>query len=423
MVCKKKCIIAFSHSNYLIKSAGVEKFIKEEQEVLQNNNIHLIQLFPIIELNKIILKIGLSLQYVGINIDQKFCAVVQTEKVFNYLVNLLNKGKMKPLGIQIHHLHGWNTKILAKIIKEFGLPVKFFIHDYDMVSPYIMNTDVDKKYRYNILLVSTPEYKKCKYYQKGLNYYNSVKTFLMSISNYIVNFYVPSKSTYDIWTSFFDEYKDITIIRSHLKYTLVDNYRKRHNYKGKLNLAYIGSTAIHKGFTSWKKLLKNLYKSKYKYYYFGKATLKDKNINSFLVDYQDKTLPSMTEQLNKNNIDVIFMWAECQETYCYTFYEAIAAGCFILTNDHSGNITNEVEKKGYGKVFKTIDECVNYLNSDRINKDLKEYVDNIKIPKNLKINNALEGLSFKENKKYSIEAKKKVHKNMIVTFLYKILRS
>jgi hypothetical protein len=47
---------------------------------------------------------------------------------------------------------------------------------------------------------------------------------------------------------------------------------------------------------------------------------------------------SMVEALVHNKIDVAFLWSLCPETFSFTLYESIAAGCFVLTNRDSGNI-------------------------------------------------------------------------------------
>jgi len=46
----------------------------------------------------------------------------------------------------------------------------------------------------------------------------------------------------------------------------------------------------------------------------------------------------MTEALQDNNIDVAFLWSICPETFSFTLYESLAAGCTVLTNRNSGNI-------------------------------------------------------------------------------------
>lgn len=415
---KQNCIIAISHSNYLIKSAGIEKFLKEEESLLEQNNIKLIHIFPVIEINKILSKLKMPMQYVGINLAGKFKAIVEINKLTNYILKILKQNKLNPIGIQIHHLHGWDTVKLIAFIHAMALPVKIYIHDYDTVSPYIMCNDVASEYKYNIKKVSLPQYKNCKYYEAGKRYYQNIKLFFNAISNEIVQIYVPSDNTFKIWTSYFKEYKSITQIRPHAIYKLINNF---HKISSPLKIAYLGSTAEHKGYKEWKYLIKHLPSTKYTYYYFGSAKVNDEGVISVFVDFQRKDLPNMVEQLKQNNIDIAFMWSKAQETFCYTFYEAITAGAFVLSNDQSGNIADEIKKNNYGKTFGNIGECISYLNSDKVYLDLENYVNKSKIPQKLLVNNDIESLSFK-NKEWNIKPMKTVHSNFIISKLYQVLR-
>ena len=50
----------------------------------------------------------------------------------------------------------------------------------------------------------------------------------------------------------------------------------------------------------------------------------------------------MVESLRWNQIDVALLWSTVAETFSFTMHEALAAGCFILTNPNSGNIQDYV---------------------------------------------------------------------------------
>ena len=62
-----RCIIVISHSNYRIKSAGIEKFISDTTRQIISSGIHVLHIFPVIELNK---KIGKD--FIGFNYDGLF---------------------------------------------------------------------------------------------------------------------------------------------------------------------------------------------------------------------------------------------------------------------------------------------------------------------------------------------------------------
>jgi len=51
---------------------------------------------------------------------------------------------------------------------------------------------------------------------------------------------------------------------------------------------------------------------------------------------------AMVESLRWNQIDVVVLWSNVAETFSFTLHEALAAGCYILTNPKSGNIQDYI---------------------------------------------------------------------------------
>jgi hypothetical protein len=57
------------------------------------------------------------------------------------------------------------------------------------------------------------------------------------------------------------------------------------------------------------------------------------------IEQLDGDTGTMSEVLRENSIDVVFHWPTWPETYGITAHEALAAGCIVLTNTDSGNIS------------------------------------------------------------------------------------
>ena len=141
------------------------------------------------------------------------------------------------------------------------------------------------------------------------------------------------------------------------------------------------------------------------------------------VEFQDPDCPSMVDQLLSRDIDIAFLWSTWQETYCFTYYEAVSAGCFVLTNKESGNIQFQVQKCKTGAAFDDFSQCINYLNAyDKVRRILHIYRDtnvlNCYVP-----NPDIEDLVFeKEGKEISLPNRHKSRKALLLTSLYKAMR-
>ncbi|WP_152209766.1 hypothetical protein [Bifidobacterium cebidarum] len=131
----------------------------------------------------------------------------------------------------------------------------------------------------------------------------------------------------------------------------------------------------------------------------------------------------MVPQLKKHNIDIAFLWSTWDETYCYTFFEALEAGCYVLTNSHSGNIAASVKKYNCGLVFSSLSECKRYLSDYSTTKmDVIKYKDKF-TNVNIYQNNDISDFIFSNgNKDYFSELLYKPKKNLIFTLIYRLLR-
>ena len=70
----------------------------------------------------------------------------------------------------------------------------------------------------------------------------------------------------------------------------------------------------------------------------------------------------MIDALRSNKIHIAILWSIWPETYAYTYYEAYSANCFIITNNRSGNIFNQVELRNNGIV---VDDLKSFLNNEQ----------------------------------------------------------
>ena len=382
------CILVISHSNYLIKGGGLEKFIRDYCKILDNYNIHYIHLFPIIEINRktqIVRR-----EFAGISLDNCFLGVWSIDKIANIVKEIVCERSYHLANCQIHHLHGWNIEMLSKELKQLNIPVYFMVHDLESIAPYMNRRGSDKKCKTIVPVAGSNEIcEECVNRKKCVNEYRQIKYALSDLHSLIRGVYVPSENTKDFFMGAYPDFKNIVFVREHLIYEMVRIKRKINT---PMRIAYLGSIAEHKGYLEWEELVESLPTSKYSFYYFGSSKITDNRVISVKVDARDSKLKSMTEQLQNYNIDIAFLWSKCPETFCYTYYEAIAAGSFVLTNRVSGNIYDKVEKYNNGKAFKAISDCLEYLNDDKLTrKFIENYINFGKKPDGIRPNNALIG--------------------------------
>ncbi len=157
---KNECIIIISHSNYRIKSAGVEKYITEISELLNSASIHSVHLFPVIEVNRLLKRNQFKkCNFIGVNINGVFKGIYDGNKLHLLLYRIQKKYNFQYSGIHLNHLHGWDLSVLQRELLLSDLPIKIIIHDYEMICSNLLSSD-----GYGAICrknVTAPELEKC----------------------------------------------------------------------------------------------------------------------------------------------------------------------------------------------------------------------------------------------------------------------
>ena len=60
---------------------------------------------------------------------------------------------------------------------------------------------------------------------------------------------------------------------------------------------------------------------------------------------------AMRDALEAAEIDAVLIWPLCRETFSFVAYEAVAAGCAVITGPDSGNVAAFVAETGHGRVL------------------------------------------------------------------------
>lgn len=387
------CVVVISHSNYRIKSAGVEKYISDVTELLAHHGVQSVHVFPTIEINKRTVYLGS--EYVGINVNGAYEGIFSEHGLYGTLLSLQQKYDLNYVGVHLHHLHGWNLSLLEQTLKMLDLPIKIVIHDYEMICGSMLKPDgFGPVCRKNVARPDAARCAQCKYAAVNIPRFEIIDRFLAQIEPLVESIIAPSGIAGKTWVETYGRFTPKLVIREHL---MVSGFQTpEYRPDSKIRLAYIGATAPHKGFEEWQQLVKQLPKE-YELYYFGNSSREQTGVHKVHVDFHDRTDASMTEQLQANGIDIVFLWSTWLETYCYTAYEACSAGCFLLTVRCSGNIAAMVQTNGCGRVFDALPQCSSYLkNMPAVRSELKEYRETHCIPE-LTPNASLDELLFLKN--------------------------
>jgi glycosyltransferase involved in cell wall biosynthesis len=133
-----------------------------------------------------------------------------------------------------------------------------------------------------------------------------------------------------------------------------------------VRVAFVGYPTVQKGWPSFSDVVDTtIGQGAYRFYHFailGSSTHSDR-----ILFVEAKVTPghrdAMTDLLEAHAVDLVVMAAPWPETFSYVLYEALAAGCHVVTLASSGNVAEVVKKTGRGVVFDSEQEMSAFFQS------------------------------------------------------------
>lgn len=203
-----------------------------------------------------------------------------------------------------------------------------------------------------------------KEHRKLLDFHRSV------FEKYNVILVAPSVDTKTRVEAF---YKNIEIVE--IPHLIFERDCCKNKINNRIRIAYVGTAIWHKGWEQFSKLVDRLCQ-KFDFYCLGDCPDDMRIQNVFYIPVELKGsghVLTMTEALLQYDIDIVYIGSIWPETYSYTYYEAYEAGCFILTNVKSGNVSNQVILNQNGLSFSDDNEMMAWLE----NAPVQEVIQNL----------------------------------------------
>lgn len=347
-------VLSISYGNYMLSVGGTDKVILTHQKMFAERNISYVFLFPLNLSNSRPVRDN---KYWGVMIDGKFVRTLHTDHVINFLFSLEKKGHDCQC-IHIHHLRNINMDALENIVSAIQAMVYFYIHDYYNICVSTNLISSTNKTFCSFGRLDPGKCIGCQYYEKSCKHERKFLEFVERIKNRLL-FICPSPAAEKQFLKGFPELTGNTAAIYHQK--LKGSYGRKTEANRPLKIAYVGSPLPHKGWSQFLKIADHVSdRDLYEFYYFGKTSVDHSRIRHIYVDFKQE-LNAMVNALRRENIDLVLLWSVWPETYAYTYYESLAAECFIVTNRNSGNIAFQVQERKNGIVLADDAELLDFF--------------------------------------------------------------
>lgn len=375
----KQTVLAISYSDYQIEKGGVNKVLLAHQRMMFERGYDFVYVYPVNQIAQ-----GMSTCWHLMTNGRKEIRVFSTGE----LISLLQQKEIND--VFLHHLMRIDMEELSKLLDALqGVTLFYYIHDYYAICN-----------QYNLMRNGTQfcgifnrnesDCSGCAYFKKKYES-DKIRKFFRHYST--MKIVAPSDAAKSIWVKAYPDTEENVIVIYHQK--LLESYTGNKQSIGdrKINVAYVGTCCVAKGWDDWLKLVETLpakAKETYNFFVFGNPKKKNASMKTIRVDFRDGE-NAMVEALRARNIDVVFLGSKWPETYAYTFYEAFAENAFILTNQQSGNICDQIKQRGNGLAYKSLEELLSWLSKSE---DFKQRLNDFKLSEEYGPSNLVENDSI-----------------------------
>ena len=160
----------------------------------------------------------------------------------------------------------------------------------------------------------------------------------------------PSQATMDFWRGRTSLPVAATAVLPHA--TLHLRGAARVSADRPFRLVYAGLPVAHKGWPLFQALAVRFFDDpRYEFIHLGARTAANLPIRFEQVIAGPSAPRAMQDALEVIEADAVLVWPLCRETFSYVAYEAVAAGCAVLTGPDSGNVAAFVAEGDHGRVI------------------------------------------------------------------------
>lgn len=353
----RKLYVSWSHDNYTESLGGVQLCLLREAEAVRALGLDHLHLFPGVPITKV--QDPETDAPLGVILNGRLLGYYTIEAIVGGLTAYAPL--IERCEFVVHSLLGHHERALLEIASILNCERGFFwVHDFASVCAgfTLLRNDVQ------FCGAPPPDSLACSICTYGKARARNMEAHRALFEQLRLTVVVPSKAAAKVWESGTDVphagvhvHPHCTLMAREAQRELVESGERP------LRVAFLGQPATHKGWPVFRDLVLQVGDdSRFEFHHLGMAP------GGLPVAFEqtvvsDCDLEAMRATLERLEIDVALIWSICPETFCFTAFEAAAAGAFILTFKDSGNVVDFVRTQGSGLVLDSYEELLRLFQS------------------------------------------------------------
>lgn len=345
-------VLALSQDDYLHVVGGVQLKMADQQHDMNEKGLRYLHISPF--LVRPTLDFSHQPGVMRLNLDGHFLGFADDDTLLGVLSSLVEEDTLN--SIQLHHLMGWKPDYVPRMLSVAGdVPIYFWLHDFFSICPNYPLLRNDREYCH----APDPVSNACQLCTYGTIRPLHYQAFNDLFQRFQIQAVAPSEFALELWRQKFPTFSGVGQVmpNAHLEW---GERLQETNSDQALKIAFVGYPVFHKGWQTWLNLTEKFGKDpRYRFYHFSSDWQPSSNFEKVSVEVTNSNRTAMTDALREKKIDIAFLWSICPETFSFTLYESLAAGCYVITNPASGNIQDVIKKDTQlGMVYPTETEML-----------------------------------------------------------------
>jgi len=322
--------ITFSHDDYFEGVGGVQVCLQHEsariaERGVDHLHIHPATLWPVLRRDQESL--------LGVMLNGRALGAYPAETIARGLAKA-RAARHGRGSFAIHNLLGHKVDEVVAILGAAGLKAGFlWLHDFtSLCAGYqLLRNDVQD------CAAPPPDSAACGIcvYQPGrLPQIAEHERLFRALDLTVVS---PAQTTLDFWRASWPYAPVGAVVHPHLKLRRRGPAPER--APGPLRLAFLGQPSAHKGWPIFAEMAADFSADpRYQFFHLGGRRDRRAAVEFHHVMVSVSQPHAMQDALERLQIDVAVIWSIFRETYCLAAYEALAAGCAVVTSPDSANV-------------------------------------------------------------------------------------
>lgn len=330
--------VTFSHDDYSANLGGLQASVRREAERLAELGRDHVHLYPARAWP--VVRAGGETEPLGVVWNGRRVGVFGADAVARVLRQAVT-GAADARSFAIHSLLGHRADEVGDILEAAGLSAGvFWLHDFASLCAgfHLLRNDVED------CAAPRSDSAACGICAYGPWRARHVAEHARLFERLSLTVAAPSQATLDLWTRAAPFAAARTVVLPHAE--LLARGPAPVAEAGPFRLAYAGLPVSHKGWPIFRSLaLRFADDPRYEFLHLGARG--EPNLPVTFLEVGS----GMAVALEAARPDAVLVWPLCRETFSFVAYEAVAAGCAVVTGQDSGNVQAFVAETGAGAVL------------------------------------------------------------------------